>query len=385
MKPLRLAIIRQRYTPFGGAERFIENALRAMASYGGLDITLITREWSEAANTQTDDCRRPAVLLCRPFHMGRVWRLWAFARAACQAVRVGGYDLVQSHERLACCDVFRAGDGVHREWLRQRDRILPVWRRWLTRLSPFHRLILAQEKRMFASYRLKTVIAISSLVRDDILRHYPDTQARIEVIYNGIDLERFHPGLQQYHRRAMRTHYGITDFSPLLLFVGSGFERKGLETALRAMVGLPVDVCLMVVGKDSRSRRFERLANRLGIAQRVVFAGPQQDVAPFYGMADAFIFPSLYEPFGNVVLEAMASGLPIVVSNTCGGADLIDDRRFVLDALDIPAWREAINQVLAANHDGTLGRQARRRAESMTLGHMAAEMEAIYRVLLSSN
>lgn len=382
MKPLRLAIVRQRYTPFGGAERFIENALQALGGHGGLEVTLVTREWRGAPGAQPGEGGRPAVVLCRPFHLGRVWRLWAFARAACRAVRQGGYDLVQSHERLACCDVFRAGDGVHREWLRQRDRILPAWRRWLTRLSPFHRLILAQEARMFASPRLKTVIAISKLVRDDILRHYPDTRARIEVIYNGADLERFQPGLRQLHRQAMRARYGIDDATPLLLFVGSGFERKGLATVLRALAGLPEDVRLMVVGKDSRSRRFERLADRLGVAQRVVFAGPQQDVAPFYGMSDAFVFPSLYEPFGNVVLEALASGLPAVVSDTCGGADLFDDRRFVLDALDVPAWREAIGTVLAGNRDGALGRQARQQAEAMTLERMAAEMEAMYRGLL---
>lgn len=381
MKPLRLAIVRQRYTPFGGAERFIDNALQALGGQDGLEVSLIAREWRGASDALSDGDTRPTVVLCRSFHIGRVWRQWAFSRAACKAIVEGRYDLVQSHERLACCDVFRAGDGIHREWLRQRDRILPAWRRWLTWLSPFHHLLLAQERRMFASPRLRTVIAISRLVRDDILRHYPDTRARIEVIYNGVDLKRFHPSLRDLHRQAMRARYGIGDSSPLLLFVGSGFERKGLATVIHALSGLPDEIRLIVAGKDGR-RRYERLAEQLGVGQRVVFAGPQQNIEPFYGMADAFVFPSLYEPFGNVVLEAMASGLPAVVSETCGGADLIDDRRFVLDALDIPAWCEAIDAVLTGNRDGTLGRQARQRAETMTLDRMAMEMETLYCSLL---
>lgn len=386
MKPLTLALIRQRYTPFGGAERFIDMALQALRRRGGLQVTLITREWRAepaAGEAPADAQDGPAVVLCKPFHIGRVWRLWAFARAACRAVAAGDYDLVQSHERLACCDLFRAGDGVHREWLRQRDRVLPVWRRWLTRVSPFHRLILAQERAMFASPRLKVVIAISEMVKQDILRHYPDTRARIQVIYNGVDLERFQPGLRDQHRQAMRARLGVPADAPVLLFVGSGFERKGLGTVLRAMAALPAAVRLVAVGKDRQADRFRRLAQTLGVAERVHFAGPQGDVGPYYGMADLFVFPSLYEPFGNVVLEAMACGVPALVSRSCGAADVVPDARFVLDALAVEAWSEAVLTALAeARAGGALGRQARLAAESFAPARMAAEMSALYAALV---
>ncbi len=368
---MKLAIIRQRYTPFGGAERFIENALSALRRQGDLEVTVITREWRAP-----DAPHR--VVICNPFHIGRVWRLWAFARAACKAVARGDYDLVQSHERLSCCDIFRAGDGVHREWLRQRDRILPAWRRWLTRLSPFHQLGLWQERRMFYSSRLRVVIANSEGVKADILRHYPETRARIEVVYNGVDLKRFHPGLRDEFRQTQREKMGIALDAPVLLFVGSGFERKGLATAIRALARLPENAVLVVVGKDRQQRRYQALANHLGVAARVHFSGPQTDVRPFYGMADVFVFPSLYDPFPNAVLEAMACGLPVIVSKTCGSADFMPGE--ALDALDVDAWVAAILD--ASNSEYALSAQSRGISEGLGMDAMAAQMAALYAGLL---
>ena len=108
---LRLAIVRQRYNAFGGAERFIARALPALER-AGADVTLISRKadgWGARRTLRVD-----------PVHVGKVWRDWSFARAARSAWRREGFDLVQSHERIACCDVYRAGDGVHRQWLEYR-------------------------------------------------------------------------------------------------------------------------------------------------------------------------------------------------------------------------------------------------------------------------
>ena len=372
---MKLAIIRQRYTPFGGAERFIENALTALRQQTHLDVTVITREW------RAQDTPYP-VVTCNPFHIGRAWRLWAFARAVCKAVAKGDYDLVQSHERLGCCDIFRAGDGVHREWLRQRDRILPAWRRGLTRLSLFHQLGLWQERRMFASPRLKVIIANSEGVKADILRHYPETRARIEVIYNGVDLQRFRPGLKDEFRQPMRERFGIAPNAPVFLFVGSGFERKGLATAIEAISRLSADTYLVVVGKDRHQRRYQSQAERLGIASRVHFVGPQTDVRPYYGMADVFVFPSLYDPFPNAVLEAMACGLPVIVSNTCGSADFM--REDALDALDVSAWAKTMASSLEPTRHAEMAAKSISISKGLDIESMAERMAALYASLLDA-
>lgn len=371
---MRLAIIRQRYTPFGGAERIIDNALSALRDSLSLEVTIIAREWSPENDAYH-------VLICNPFHIGRFWRLLAFSRAACRAALHGKFDLVQSHERLCCCDIFRAGDGVHREWLLQRRRILPLWRRWIAYCSPFHHLMLFRERQMFASKRLKVVIANSEGVKADILRHYPNTKARIEVIYNGVDLERFHPGLRDEFRLKMRRERSIAIDATVLLLVGSGFERKGLATAMRALMGLPKSAILVIVGRDRQQGRYLKLAESLGIKDRVLFEGPQFDVRPYYGMSDLLILPSLYDPFPNVVLEAMACGLPIIGSKTCGYTDFFPDE--TLDPLDINAWISALILAIESNNLVTMGKRSRDTAEQLSFSKMAKAMQSVYLTQIS--
>ena len=112
---MRLAIVRQRYTPYGGAERFVEGALEALLERG-IAITLYTRQWPQTRLQLIEP------VICDPFHIGRLWRDWSFARAVCHAIAQKPPELVQSHERLLCCDVYRAGDGVHRVFLEERLR-----------------------------------------------------------------------------------------------------------------------------------------------------------------------------------------------------------------------------------------------------------------------
>jgi hypothetical protein len=108
----------------------------------------------------------------------------------------------------------------------------------------------------------------------------------------------------------------------LILFVGSGYERKGLPTLLQALAAMERrDARLWVVGRDKQETLMRKLAQTLGIDQRVMFLGGQSDVRPFYGAADVFALPTLYDPFPNAALEAMASGLPLAYHPDlrCGG------------------------------------------------------------------
>ena len=135
-----LVLIRQRYTPFGGAERFIDLAVQALLK-AGLRTRVLARQWSGGPSEQ------PWTRLAVP-HLGRSLRDAAFAWAACRWVARAGRVLVQSHERLPCCDVYRAGDGVHRAWLAHRRAVRPLWRHWLDALSPYHALQLWLERRL---------------------------------------------------------------------------------------------------------------------------------------------------------------------------------------------------------------------------------------------
>ena len=136
-------------------------------------------------------------------------------------------------------------------------------------------------------------------------------------------------------------------------------------------------------GRDKRQKRFEHYAARLGIAHRVVFAGRRDDVRGYYGAADALVLPTLYDPFPNVILEAMACGLPVITSRKCGAAELIraGENGFVCDALDQAALTRHMHMLLAAETRAPLGDAARRTVEPLSLEHMSDELMHLYAAL----
>src|SRR5215468_3833542 len=237
---MRLAIVRQRYTPYGGAERFIEGALEALLERD-VAITLYTREWPQTHLQLME----PHVV--DPFYLGSLWRDWGFARAACREIGRAKLNLVQSHERLLCCDIFRAGDGVHAVWLEERLKHASALERLKVALNPHHRYLLGIERKLFASPWLAAVICNSRMVRDEIKTRFNYPEAKLHVVYNAVDSAVFSPALRE-HRKSLRERYRIADDAPLFLLVGSGYERKGVAAAIRALAELPAPAHFLVIG-----------------------------------------------------------------------------------------------------------------------------------------
>ncbi|WP_222846753.1 glycosyltransferase family 4 protein [Chitinolyticbacter meiyuanensis] len=372
---IRLAIVRQKYNPHGGAERFVTRALQALSQRRALDVTLLCREWKDGGSWH---CQQ-----LRPFHLGRAWRERAFARAAQR--EFGRFDLVQSHERVPGCDVFRAGDGVHAVWLEQYARTQSGWANLLRRFSPFHRYVLAAERAMLSHPRLRMVICNSELVRAQIAERFAVPDDKLCVIYNGVDTEAFHPQLSDKYRYIQRQAWGVPQDAPLLVHVGSGFERKGVATTLRALAQVE-GVYLVVAGHDKAARRYRRLADTLGVAHRVRFLGAVNDVKPVYGAGDALVLPTLYDPFPNVCVEALAAGLPVFTSTQCGAAEWLreGENGWVRDALDVDGLAAAIADWQRHQADWPrLRAAARATAEPHTLARMGQALEDLYARLLT--
>ncbi|MGB5080860.1 MAG: glycosyltransferase family 4 protein, partial [Burkholderiales bacterium] len=251
--------------------------------------------------------------------------------------------------------------------------------------NPYHAYVLAAERRLFASARLRAVICNSRMIRDEIRSWFGTPEEKLHVIYNGIDSEAFHPRLRELHRAGMRRKLSIPIDAPVHLFVGGGFERKGALRLVEAFArSRRRDAHLVIVGKDKAQSRAERLASSLGVATRVHFAGAQDDVRPWYGAADSFVLPSLYDPFPNAALEAMACGLPVVVTPQCGTAELIEDGvdGFVVGALALDTLAERLARLDVATAQA-MGCRARERAQELTLQAMAEKLIALYRSLLN--
>ena len=378
---MKIAIVRQRYNPFGGAERFVERALGALAGEGA-EVTLITRNWDGAPR---EGFRQ---ITCDPSYSrllgGRAARDRSFAAAAQAEMARGGFDITQSHERIPGCMIFRAGDGVHAAWLDHRARILGPVQRVTQRWSPYHRYVLAAERAMFAHPALRAVICNSQMVADEVVRYYGVSRDKLQVIYNGVDTDAFHPGVAGEHRWATRSEAGIPNDVPVLLFVGSGFERKGVPQLLRAAARMQrADARIVIVGADRKLKAMQQLSEGLGLSRRVLFTGPLKDVRPWYGAADGFVLPTLYDPCPNAVLEALACGLPVVTSTTCGAQEWVrsGENGWVVDAVDINALAGRLDDLAGLAGNASARAAARAVAEPLTLPAMADRLLALYRTL----
>jgi len=260
----------------------------------------------------------------------------AFARRVPPLLATLPLDVVCGVERLCGQHVYLATGGSHADYLAARRRAAgPLWRlhSWA---RPLNRLILALEGRMFADPNLRRVRVMSRRGAAELARRYGLAEGRLSVIPHGVDCARFDLRRREAARSAVRSRHGLGGSEPVAVLVGSNFELKGLGFALRAMAALKVaggvPPRLLVLGKGSAARH-RRLAERLGLGGRVVFVGLTEQAADYLLAADYFLLPSLYETFGLAILEAMAAGLPVVVSAACGAAELVAENEsgFVLD------------------------------------------------------
>jgi UDP-glucose:(heptosyl)LPS alpha-1,3-glucosyltransferase len=332
----RVVFVRQQFSPFGGGELILDRTISALTRRGAR-IALVGRKWTGRQDVE--------FIACDPPRFPRFLRERRFAEAACARLGAERNAIVQAHERIPCCDIFRAGDGVHAAYLAARARSMGALGRVAQRLSPFHRSVLALEKEMFASPRLKAVIVNSTMVADDIVRHYAYPRERIHLIANGIDLDRFTPAAREKHRIEVRLRFGVMPDQPVALFVGSGYGRKGLKSAIEAAARSEMHPQLWVVGHDRRPAVYRAHARRAGL-RRLRVLGPVSDPLPYYAAADILILPAIYDPFPSTVIEALACGLPVVTSTGCGARDAVAklDPALVRDAMDAKGLAEAIDR-----------------------------------------
>jgi glycosyltransferase involved in cell wall biosynthesis len=192
---------------------------------------------------------------------------------------------------------------------------------WL--LNPINLWVALRDWWMLRGGRYRRIVAISERVRTQLKDYYNVPDEHIVTIPNGINLARFNPANGRA-RNEVRSALGIPHEVPLVLFVGNQYRLKGLEFAIRALKEMKTEAQLLVVGGDNPAP-FKRLAQNLGLSNRLIFAGPRNDLSLIYPAADAFVLPTLYETFALVCIEAMASGLPVVATKVGGIEDYLRD------------------------------------------------------------
>jgi UDP-glucose:(heptosyl)LPS alpha-1,3-glucosyltransferase len=371
----RIVFLWQKYSEFGGAELLLDRTMAALAARGR-KIAIISTDWPDRGDG--------IAVINRPVpRTSRAYRAHAFARAAREAFAGETGALVQANQPIPGCSVYRTAGGVHAAYLRQRG----LAEGWLAKagfaVSPFHRNALKLERETFAHPALRAVIANSAMVADEIVEFYGVARDRIHHIPNGVELDRFHPGLRAEFRRSVRAELGLDDRTPAVLFIGSGYRRKGLSEAIAAAAASRAKPHLWVIGRDSHPARFIAEAERAGIGDRFRIFGPRADPRPWFGAADAAILPSWYEPFGIVVLEALATGLPVVVSSTCGAREAVEqaDPALVAPVGSRERLADALDRALAIAERPESAARMRAIAERYGMDVMIDRMLRLYEAL----
>ncbi|WP_331775627.1 glycosyltransferase family 4 protein [Sulfurospirillum sp. 1612] len=216
-----------------------------------------------------------------------------------------------SLERITCPDIYRAGDGVHKVFMQIENK------------SPFRLLNIVYlyiEKRMFSN--CKKIIAISNMVKNDIIKTYNIPAEKIAVVYNGIKII---PSDFDASFKRLSKEFQISSDEKIFLYVGSGYKRKGVQEFLEILSRLKYrNFKAFIVGKENKIQHYKDIAKQLNLSKQVIFTGPRSDVNDFYTISDIFLFPTKYEPFGNVILEAMSFSNAVITTKFCGGGEILD-------------------------------------------------------------
>jgi UDP-glucose:(heptosyl)LPS alpha-1,3-glucosyltransferase len=317
---IALTHIRQAWS--GGTEGYL-NQLSSYLAEQGHEVTIVCRRHQETPHAAI------RFVVLRPATLGVGHRVWRFARDVDRHLDYAAYDVVYGLGRTWRQDVLRLGGGCHLSYLECSRPHTASWaQRYLASGLFKHALYRWIEKRTLNPHTRQTIVCNAEMVKTDIINRYGVPDERIIVIGNGVDLKRFDPDHRGTQGNDLRRACGFERGETVLLFLGSGYKRKGLDLLLRAMpevIQHSPDARLLVVGFDNQVAVFKRMAHQLGVARQVVFLGGRQDVTACYAASDLYILPTRYDPFANSTLEALATGLPVITTSANGGSELLTE------------------------------------------------------------
>lgn len=364
---MRIALVAPDCNKSDGQARYVSELAERLATRHRVDVWSVGFDDTDPALVRHRPIRAPSTRTRARFAL--------FLYRASRALRSERYDVV--HALGASCtqaDVVTF-QFCQAAWDRElsRDRSIAPSERGTLRASS-RWVIAAAESRI--ARRARALIAVSRRTADEVRISYRTTLPT--VIPNGVDLERFQPS--DDHRSEVREELGVATTTPLAMFLGE-FARKNLDTAITALAASRGGFVLAAIG-GSDAGPHRDLATSLGIGDRLRFVTKTKSPERYLAAADAFVFPTIYEPFGMAPLEAAASGVPVVVSATCGFAEWIEDGvdgLIVQDPRDAVSFARALDRLTPGGElPCRLRREGRRLAERFHWSDIVARTEAVY-------
>ena len=327
-----LVILKSSLGSRGGLEKVTLRLARELAKRGH-QVTILTSSNAKKPLPEVEGLKMIALTEEGPLSFINLIR---FDQKVKKWLKKNPQEIVLGLDRNSLQTHLRAGNGCHAAYLKLR-RENPV--RFL--INPLHHILLRLEKKGFESPSLKRLFVNSRLVKKQILDRYKTLPEKIAVHHNGVEWHEMEKPFEEWPemRKKLLASWGIPEDHFVLLFAGHGYKRKGLPLLLKALKGFQ-KVSLLVVGKDKGP--FEKHSH-------VHYFGAVPSLLPFLEASDALVIPSLYDPFANVTVEALAMGLFVCSSKTNGGSEILTSETGteIEDLFDEQSFKEALNRTLS--------------------------------------
>ena len=324
-RKLKIAFVLDRYLPSRGGEIYFSWLAKELVSRGH-EVHIFAAIAEKIRGTEYQLHQIP--VLRYPHSL----RIFSFLRNSARAIQQYDFDIIHGVGRTLAMNIFNPHGGVEKAYLKQEfssitNRFYYVYKFLKRYLSLQHYLKVWIQRRQYVNDKVRKIIAISPMVKEDIVRYYGVPEEKIAVVFNCVDLGRFHPKNRTIFRKAKREDLGIDDSALLLLFAGNNYRLKGLEPLLHSLIYLKRwflnrPFFLLIVGRG-RIGRYLGMARRLGVSDFTLFLGPVKGMKQYYAASDIYVHPTFYDSCSLTVLEALASGLPVITSRFNGAADVI--------------------------------------------------------------
>lgn len=372
----KIAVVVPKYGLVGGGERFASEITERLARDERLEIHVFANRWV-AASDRIQFHKVPIIRF--PRFLGPLVFAW-FVKWKVSRMN---FDLVHSHHWIFGADIFSAHGVPHAGWVRQVRKRSP---------SLYDRAVIAIERSLMKKGDASCFLPVSSIAMEAFRQEYATLPGKWQVVHPGVNVARFSTPDRAACRVDIRGRYGIGASDILLLFVGMNFEVKGLDTIIAALAKARIarpeaNIRLLVVGRGDEGK-YRKMAQSLGVADAVTFAGTQIDgLERYYRAADIFIMLSRFDTFGMVVLEAMAAGLPTIVSPNVGAKDLVKEgvNGFILPVpQDADAAADRIVQLLDKMRREAMGQAAALTASMHDWERLAENIGRMYELHFQS-
>jgi len=371
----KIAVVVPKYGLVGGGERFVFELTERLAQSPQYDIHVFANKWRAGLSRIT-------------FHKVPIIRFpkWLTTISFAMFVKykisfIGGFDLIHTHERIFKADICSMHFIPHRLWVKEIRR--------KKFLSLFDHATCWVEKLLFNSGKC-FFMPVSSLAQQKMQSIYQVKTEKIKVIHPGIDIPKYNKS-DPLVRQTTRAEFGCNDNDCIILFVSMNFELKGLDKLMAGVAGIKDIKCrkkikILVVGKG-RKRKFQALAHSADLDDQVIFTGVRHDMVEIYQAGDIMVLLSGFDTFGMVITEAMASSLPVIVSNKVGAVDLIKDEEngFIVDRDDTKGISNHIAELITHTSQRLeMGKNAKRVSRQSSWENVANQVYNIYSKVLES-